>query len=476
MSSTDKPGPAIVVIFGITGDLVKRKLFPALYGLIKAGLVDDNTKIIGITRQDLSTEAVLSDLIADYPEYDERSLKFLKDRFNVQTMDVNSPDDYRKLLETLNKMEDDLGVCLNRLFYLSIPPQVFGNIVTNLGKSGLNKKCKHDIAESRLLVEKPFGYDLKSAEELIRQTNEYFGEDQVFRIDHYLAKETAQNILSFRFNNAIFESIWEERYVARIEISALETIGIENRANFYDQTGALRDIIQSHLLQLLAIVTMEEPLSFSSNDIHTAKIALLNEINPIKTDVVQDLTFRGQYESYRTEVDKPESITETYAAIKVSIDHPRWKNVPIIIKTGKSLNEKKTEVKVTFKRHDKDEKLTQHNSLTFRIQPNEGIDIGILVKKPGLDNELDLVDMDFSYGKYFPDGSQPDAYERVLIDAIRGDHTLFSTGQEVLAAWKVIEDILKVWAASGDNLKVYQDNSTGPEDLPDWLKEPIKNI
>ena len=474
MNPEIKPEPAIIVIFGITGDLVRRKLFPSLYRLIKANLLDDNTVIIGVTRQNISTQVMLNDLIDDLPDYDESAVEFLKGKFVVQTMNVTNSDDYKLLLDKINKIEGDHGVCMNRLFYLSIPPQVFGPIVRYLGENGLNKKCQHNVADSRLLVEKPFGYDLHSAEKLIIETAKYFGENQIFRIDHYLAKETAQNILKFRFNNAIFESLWDHHYIARIDITASETIGIEGRSTFYEQTGALRDLIQSHLLQLMSIITMEEPDSFSSEDIHKSKSELLNSVVQISPDKVDQLSLRGQYESYREEVKNPKSNIETFAAIEINIDNPRWAGVPIVIKTGKSLDQKKTEVRVIFKRKDKEEKATLHNSLSFRIQPNEGIDIEIIVKKPGLDSELQTVDMDFSYSRFFSAESQPDAYERVLVDVIRGDHTLFATSEEVLTAWRIVDPVLYRWSKETSDLQIYKNNSTGPKVLPKWLEPNYK--
>jgi glucose-6-phosphate 1-dehydrogenase len=313
------------------------------------------------------------------------------------------------------------------------------------------------------------------SKKLINETSEYYDENQIFRIDHYLAKETVQNILNFRFNNAIFESLWDHFHISLIEIYATETIGIEGRANFYDKTGALRDIIQSHLLQLMAIVTMEEPLSFSSVHIHHSKLALLKYVKQINAADVDSSSLRGQYQTYKDEVKNPDTNTETFAAIKLIIDNPRWENVPIVLKTGKSLNEKKTAVTVLFKRNDRNEEMTQHNSLSFRIQPNEGIDIGIIVKKPGLDNELEAVDMDFSYSRFFAADTQRDAYERVLVDAIRGDHTLFATSEEVIATWEIVDQVLLNWSKDGRNLQIYNNNSSGPQALPDWLKSDYKS-
>jgi len=355
---------------------------------------------------------------------------------------------------------------MNRLYYLSIPPQVFGPIVRFLGQRGLNKSCPHGKAKTRLLIEKPFGFDLESARELIKDVAKYFSEDQIFRIDHYLAKETVQNILSFRFSNSIFESIWDSKHIRRIEISAIEQIGIENRALFYEQVGALRDFVQSHLLQLLSVVAMEEPLSMTPGAIHVSRLKLLKQVKAPSRLKITQTAYRAQYQTYRSEVNNSESNTETFAAIRLFINSKRWKKVPIIIKTGKSLDQKNTEVRIIF-RQDISKKIF-HNSLTFRLQPNEGIALELYAKKPGLNNEIEPVNMDFSYSQYFDSKSQPDAYERVLIDVMRGDHTLFATSAEVLQTWRIVEPILQAWSRDNSSLPIYKNNSANPDSLPKW--------
>ncbi len=468
--SENKSGPAVIVIVGITGDLVKRLLFPSMYRLIKTGLLDENTQIIGTTRQNLTSEEVLKSLTENYSEQDEGANEFLKSHFEVKTLNPTESADYKSLLERVNQIEAERGVCMTRLYYLSIPAQAFATVVQYLGENGLNGKCPHGNADSRLMIEKPFGYDLESGEKLISDTAKYFREDQMYRIDHYVAKETVQNIIDFRFNNAIFESLWSSHHISRIDITATETLGIEGRKDFYEKTGALRDLIQSHLLALMAVVTMEEPDNLNSDGIHAAKLILLNSVTRIPEDKTNEQSFRGQYETYRTEVENPNSNIETYAAVKLNIESPRWNGVPIIIKTGKSLNAKETLVKVIFKRNYVSLKETLYNSLSFRIQPNEGIGVELIVKKPGLDSELERVTMDFSYNKFFAASSSPDAYERVIFDAIRGDRTLFSTSEEVIASWQIVNPILQQWSKNGDGLQMYKDNSNGPDNLPDWLQ------
>ena len=456
--------PAIIVIFGITGDLAGRYLLPSLYHLIKDDLLPEHTEIVGVTRRDVSVSDLLTTTELCVMETnnvcDPAVLKRMQNTLSMYKMDLDSDNDYDQLKTYLDDVETKHGVCMNRLYYLSIPPSVYRPIVGLLGQHGLNASCPHGKAATRLLVEKPFGHDLTSATELIEETGKQFREEQIYRIDHYLAKETVQNILTFRLHNPIFEALWNNRYIASIDISATETIGIEGRATFYEQTGALRDLIQSHLLQLLAATTMERPTSMSSETIHATRLKLFEAIEPMPHDMVTERTVRGQYESYRDEVHNPTSTIETYAAIKLFIQNSRWEDTPITIRTGKALNEKATTISVTFKHP---EGATHHpNVLTFAVQPREGISLDLYVKRPGFDNDMQAVPMDFRYERNFGDANgHPNAYERVLIDAVRGDRTLFATGSEVLASWRIIQPILDVWAENGTNIQVYKKGSFG---------------
>jgi glucose-6-phosphate 1-dehydrogenase len=445
---------------------VERKLVPALTDLIKAKQLHAQTTIVGITRQKITAKQLLDKLATDNPLLGKEAIDLLRDKLVVQSMDVTKADDYDLLLETLNNIEDRHGLCMNRLYYLSIPPQVFGPIVRFLGERGLNKSCQHGLAKTRLLVEKPFGFDLESARELINDTAKYFHEQQIFRIDHYLAKETVQNILSFRFSNAIFESIWDNKHIRRIEISAIEKIGIENRAIFYEPVGAMRDFIQSHLLQLLSVVAMEKPAAMTSKAIHQSRLKLLQKVQAPARDKIAQMAFRAQYQTYKQEVNNPKSTTETYAAIRVFINSRRWHKVPIIIKTGKALDQKNTEIRIIFDQNSRDK--VSHNSLTFRIQPNEGIALELYAKKPGLDNEIEPVNMDFSYSQYFDYKSQANAYEKVLVDVMRGDHTLFATSEEVLETWRIVGPIISSWEKNRNGLEIYKNNSKNPKNLPKW--------
>lgn len=448
--------PAIIVIFGITGDLSRRYLLPSLYHLIKDGLLHEKTEILGVTRGTMTAHDLLGEVsIAsdkDSAVPDPEALQKMRDCTTMFQMDLTNSDDYASLHQKLDDMETETGMCMNRLYYLSIPPQVYMPVIHLLGEQNLNTSCQHGKAMTRLLVEKPFGFDLQSADDLIKEISEVFGEEQIFRIDHYLAKETVQNILTFRFQNPIFESLWSQQYISDISISAYEKIGIEGRAAFYEPLGALRDFIQSHLLQILAIVTMDQPEILDSDHIHAAKQAALQSIESVPADKVTERAKRGQYEGYRDEVHNPESVTETYAAVTVYMNNPRWEGVPIHLSTGKALSERKTEIRIGF--HGASNQSS--NLLRFRIQPNEGIELDLITKKPGFTDEMQTTAMDFSYSHDFANQGHPDAYERVLVDAVRGDHTLFATSEEVLASWRVLQPVLDEWKKRSGDLIFYK--------------------
>lgn len=460
--------PAALVIFGITGDLAHRKLLPALYHLAKDKLLPDGFRIIGVTRSGTTVPSLLEDIkkkICDEDgSCDDDTLNFLGECMQVLTMDIAKKEEYAKLKDALAEHEAQIGVCTNRLFYLAVPSQTFASISELLSEAGLADGCDHHVGESRLLIEKPFGYDLPSARDLVKTLNQHFTEQQMYRVDHYLAKETAQNILTFRFNNPLFKAVWHEKSISSIMITAAESIDIEGRVAFYEQTGALRDVIQSHLLQLLALVTMEQPKSNQADAIHASKLELLRAIKPIAPNAVATHAVRGQYNGYQKDVQNHASNTETYAALRLSIDTPRWKNVPVLIRTGKALAEKVTEITLTF---TDDPAASDHqNTLTLRIQPNEGISVELQAKKPGFDAESETVQMDFCYARS-GQPIHPDAYERVLVDALRGDKTLFATSDEVIASWEVVEHVVHAWAMSGHDMQAYDKGSWGPDAAED---------
>ena len=486
MKVTTHTKPVLLVIFGITGDLAQRKLLPALYHLLQDGLIDPRTRIVGITRREITSDEVINPNtlcgLSEGGVCDPQALEQLRGMVQMHQMDLVDGAGYDGLRTFLDELEGKNG-CMARLFYLSIPPNVFAPIVKNLGERGLAAGCGHG-EPARLLVEKPFGYDLASARELIAETGRQFAEEQIFRIDHYLAKETAQNILAFRFENPVFESIWDAKHIERIEILAAEQIGIEGRGIFYEQTGALRDVMQSHLLQLLALVTMERPNGASDASVHAARLKLFKAIEPLPPrEAWRGLVVRGQYEGYALEAGNERSFVETFAALELRVHNARWRGVPIRIMTGKALAEKQTRIDVFFRAapHDRAhvgarspasasgtaDAARPGNRLTFHIQPREGISIDLNVKRPGFERAIETVEMDFRYERSFDRHGHPDAYERVLVDAFRGDRTLFASSAEVLASWRVLDPLVAAWAESPDGLELYRPGSSGPH-LP-WL-------
>jgi len=442
-----------LIIFGITGDLSHRKLLPALYRLIEQDVLPEHIQIIGISRRNVSIDEVIHPLYAKEGLNPDSIMKLGK-RITMHQMDLENQEDYHALATLLQNSNST-----KNLFYLSMPPQTFGPVISNLAAAGLQTDGSNDSCENRLIIEKPFGHDLDSAIALVEIVSEHFTEKQIYRIDHYLAKETAQNILTFRFHNPIFEETWNRRFVKNIRICALETIGIEGRAVFYERIGALRDLIQSHLLQLLALVAMEQPATMTADDIHKEKLRLLQAIEPLTPETVATHAIRGQYATYRDEVQNPASTTETFAAIKLHINNERWQGIPIYLETGKALSEKSTLATITYCGGDKH---VEDNPLTMHIQPNEGISLGTWVKRPGLDNQAELAEMDFRYQRTFKDAA-PEAYERVFMDAIRGDQTLFASSSEVIRSWEIIDAILQDWPNHTNNLKVYPAGSSAEE-------------
>jgi glucose-6-phosphate 1-dehydrogenase len=442
--------PSIIVIFGITGDLAQRKLLPALYHLFKDDLLDPRTVILGITRRNVTADELLSNVELCVNEIDKicdpAVLKKIQTALRMHTMSQTEPSEYQGLLQLMNDIESERGICMNRLYYLSIPPQMFETIVRNLGEQGLNQSCQHGNAGTRLLVEKPFGYDLSSARELIEKTSKYFGEEQLFRIDHYLAKDTVQNIIAFRGLDPAIEKIWNNQFVSDIAITAYEKIDIEGRAVFYEGIGAMRDFVQSHLLQLLAVSTMDLPRSSESEEVHKTRLNALKSIQPLDASNVANRTVRGQYAGYREEVQNPDSLTETYAEVRLEMTADRWKKVSMSLKTGKAMAEKRTDVCLT---------LQDSSQLIFHIQPDNGIELRAADKTDYL-QAIELAINSFNAAHPPSATGHPDAYERVLLDAIRGDHTLFTTSEEVIAAWKVLTNVVEVWSKSSEGLLEYQ--------------------
>jgi len=462
MDDTHRTQSLVLVIFGITGDLAQRKLLPALYQLARAHELPEDLRIVGISRRDVAKADVFASLerFVGGSGYDPATEAWLSDHTDMRQMDLLDRSAYETLRADLEAQQAKLDGTATRLYYLSIPSQAFAPIVRLLGETGHHQAVTGQPAP-RLLIEKPFGYDLASARELIGTLSEHFQESQIYRIDHYVAKETVQNILVFRFQNPLFEGVWNNRHIDHIAITAHEQLDIEGRANFYEQTGALRDLIQSHLLQLLAITAMDRPAKLTSADIHHEKLRLLQAVTPIAPNEVAERTIRGQYDGYRSEVANPESTTETFARLTLEINTAAWRGVPIILETGKALDAKRTEISLCFRQAE--ETNAERNKLIFRIQPSEGITLRLETKQPGIHNTTAPADMALDFAHSFT--SRPaEAYERVIIDAIRGDQTLFASSEEVIRSWEIIENVLQQWSHDDADLRSYPKGSHGPVD------------
>jgi glucose-6-phosphate 1-dehydrogenase len=454
--------PTVLTIFGVTGNLAQIKLIPALYHLMKANMLPEKFTVVGVFREtsmdpDHLMQLIEINLLRKHQDADPAILQRLRDIFHPIVMDSTNKADYDRLRQLLDQLDNDHGLQYQRLFYLAIPPDIFPTVINCLHDSGLNDESAGQAR--RILVEKPFGTNLETARSLVDTIKTSFDEHQIYRIDHYLAKENAQNILTFRFNNPIMEDIWGRQFIDHIQITASETIGIESRSNFYEGMGALRDFVQSHLLQLMTLIMMESPTALTSEAIHAEKIALLNSVEPIKQNHVEEQAVRGQYQGYRDEAGNPNSNIETYAALSLEVANSRWGGVPILIRTGKALAEQQTGIKIIFK--DRSRRNVPPNVLTIRIQPNEGISFRLTAKKPGFSDVLQPVDMDFNYKDSF-DSDSPDAYERVIVDAIAGDQSLFASSEEVLRCWEILEPVLEYWQYNTSQPTVYEKGGWGP--------------
>ena len=470
MAKVKQTNGTVLVIFGATGNLVQNKLLPAIYHLLKGKLVPNNFEVIFVSRnQEVTKEDILRKIDLQPMRQGQENIKevieLFKNRSRVIHLDSEKSEDFMDLKKMLGEIDVEKGVPQNHLFYLAIPPSIFKSVLTCLANAGLN--TEDNGVSRRILVEKPFGTDLASAKDLIAFMKKYFDDSQVYRIDHDLAKETAQNLLTFRFSNPLIEGLWDRQFIDYIQITASEEVDIEGRAIFYEGMGALRDLIQSHLLQLMALTMMEVPHPMTAKDLHKEKLLLLKSIRPIKRRHVIEVAVRGQYKGYRQEVNNLRSNVETYAAVHLMVNNSRWGGVPVLLRTGKALKEKTTEITVVFK--DRTRRKIKPNMLTIRIQPNEGIGIGLLAKKPGLTDELQSVNMDFCYQTAFKE-VQPDAYEKVLVDAIMGDQSLFATSDEVLQCWKILQPILSTWEKNSKKLYEYNKGTWGPEKANKFAK------
>jgi glucose-6-phosphate 1-dehydrogenase len=485
--------PTTLVIFGATGDLAKRKLVPALYNLAHEGALPERFHLVGVSRKEKEDD--------DYREECEQAIRRFSRRKpdedvlrgfleNVKYVPGEFDEDatYGELERVLDGFEKDAGEKLNRAFYLSTAPSFFPVIIEQLGNCGLASDEGPTHPEVRVIIEKPFGTSLDEALELNRKVLSVFEEAQVFRIDHYLGKETVQNMMAFRFANGMFEPLWNRNYIDSVQITAAEDIGIGTRAGFYDQTGALRDLIQNHMLQLLCHVAMEPPVSFTAEEVRNEKVKVLHAIHEPRIEEVPEIAVRAQYAAghsggedvpgYLQEDGVREgSTTETYAALRLEVDNWRWAGVPFYLRAGKRLARKITEIAVTLKpvphlAFSQDGSLgVKPNQLVLTLQPNEGVTLQLGAKIPGSRMRIRSVNMEFLYGTSFMSQS-PEAYERLIMDAMRGDPTLFTRNDEVEAQWRICDPILQAWAKTSDSraggraggLPKYEAGSQGPSE------------
>ncbi len=486
--------PFTVVIFGATGDLAHRKLIPALYHLQDDGFLPERYAVVGFSRTPMTDEAYRQKMTEALKEtVGSDGGKNVAESPLVKALyycagDVDKPEAFKQLKQRLEELDKKLNLPGNRLFYLSVTPSLFPEIIKQLGAAGLINS-RNVPAWTRVIIEKPFGRDLQSAHELNDSITEVLDESQIFRIDHYLGKETVQNILGFRFGNSIFEPLFNQKYVDHVQITVAETLGMEGkRGAYYDTAGATRDMVQNHIMQLLTLVAMEPPPTLDANSIRDAKVMLLRSLVPYTPEDALVSTMRGQYgpgvvdgkpvKGYREEEGvKPDSLTETFVAMKVKIDNWRWAGVPFFLRTGKRLPARLSEIAITFKAppmrlfESNNNKESDYclqsgppkpNQLVLRIQPQEGLSLSVACKEPGLRMVLDEVDMDFQYEQRFKQRS-PEAYERLLLDALRGDASLFTRSDEVYEAWKFVTAMQQAWAKlPAPKFPNYAPGSEGP--------------
>jgi glucose-6-phosphate 1-dehydrogenase len=490
LSNRPMPQPCTVVIFGASGDLTHRKLIPALYNLAADGDLPAALSVVGFARREKSDDSFREELREATKKFSRQGLndelwQSFAERIFYHRSEFGDLDGYTTLAQRLDALDGQRNTRGNRLYYLSVAPTEFAGILEKLAAVGLNRAKSG--AWARVIVEKPFGTDLPSAQELNQVVNDVFREKDTFRIDHYLGKETAQNIMVLRFANGIFEPLWNHRYIDHVQITAAEPLGVGSRGPYYESSGALRDMVQNHLLQLLCLVAMEPPTDLTADSVRDEKVKVVRALRPMSPDDVAQNVVRGQYTegvingervaAYRKEerVD-PKSMTETYVALKAHVDNWRWAGVPFYIRVGKRLPKGGTEIAVQFKSapgvlFNKDAEQGGPNVLVIRIQPDEGISLRIQAKRPGGAVRVEPVKMDFHYGTSFGKAS-PEAYERLLLDAMSGDATLFARRDEVEGAWRFIDLIEHAWHHTDEAppLCEYPAGSWGPTEADELLE------
>ena len=471
------PDPCVVVIFGASGDLTRRKLMPALFSLGCEGLLPEQFAIIGVARSELDENTfrqMIIEGIEAHSRLNPHECELLTDfaeKISYQQAQYDEPAGCLALKERLDKIAQGWDGISNCLFYLATPPQIYAVIVEQLGKAGLAHQSEKSWR--RIIIEKPFGHDLPSAVQLNRQIHEVFDESQVYRIDHYLGKETVQNLLVFRFGNAIFEPLWNRNYIDHVQLTVSEEVGLGSRAGYYDNAGILRDMFQNHLL-----TTMEPPAEFNATSLRDEKVKVLKAIRPIRPEDVGQLTVRAQYRTYRDEKGvAPRTETPTFGVLKLYIDNWRWRNVPFYLRSGKALADKVTEVSIQF-RHvphlmfplPRGEQLPP-NVLGLCLQPNEGMHLRFETKIPGAGMRTRSVDMTFLYEQDFGKNILPDAYERLVLDALQGDATLFTRSDEIELAWGLVDPILEGWISKyAPTLAFYESGTWGPGKADEFIQ------
>jgi glucose-6-phosphate 1-dehydrogenase len=475
--------PCTVVLFGASGDLAKRKVIPAMYDLAIHNSLGSRYAIVGYARTQMTDEIFrkqagdAAKTISEVGPLDPQKWDEFGSNLYYHAGDYGNQEDYAKLAKRLAELQESKKLGGNRLFYLSTPPEVYPDIIEQLGRAGLAQPATPD-SWVRIIIEKPFGRDLGSAKELNRIVLNVFEEQQVYRIDHYLGKDTVQNLLVLRFGNGIFEPLWNRNYVDHVQITAAETLGVERRGGFYETTGALRDMIQSHVLQLTSLVALEPPSTFDANAVRNEKLKVLQAIRPFDLEMVAQSVVRGQYSAgeqndkgvpgYRQEQGvNPTSKTETFVSAKLQIDNWRWAGVPFYLRTGKRLGKRSTEIVIQFRRAPHivfRGKEATPNRLILNIQPEEGISISFGAKRPGTEMSIGDVHMEFCYSRGFGEPTRS-AYATLVNDCVRGDATLFDRGDNVEAAWALVEPILDVWsAAKTATVPQYASGSWGPRE------------
>lgn len=469
--------PFVIVIFGATGDLAHAKLIPSLFSLYKQGILPEDFFIVGFARRPLTNEEFSSSFTnltqeAEWADF-AKHLSYQQGKFEEE-------EGYQKLIAHLSSLDEKMGACITRFFYLATPPQNYETILDKLHTTTLAEGCGQGSSKwTRVIIEKPFGKDLDNARALDEKLAKVFEEKQIFRVDHYLGKETVQNLLVFRFANNLFEPVWNKEYIDHVQITWAETEGVRNHGKFFDGVGILRDVAQNHLLQLLAAIAMEQPTSFSKEGVREARAKAIKAIRCLKPEEVKDAVVRGQYEGYTHEPDvTPDSKTETYVAMKLFVDTPRFEGVPFYLRAGKKLhNEEVISISVVFRQtcHLLFREIgcpEEGNILTFRIQPDEGIKLKVITKKPGPKLALETVDLHFSYKE--AGRKSTDAYEKILLDIFAGDQMLFNRSDELASSWELITNILEGWKSDESGIKSYTSGTWGPKEGNELIEKDNK--